>query len=326
MKYIINTLLILSLITGCAWKTSETGRIRVIFDTDCNNELDDQHALAYLLFNGDIFDIEGITVNRTHNGGDIESHYEEAMRVVKLCSLENAIPVYRGASADYSEIVADIENPEFDGWEAVDFIIRQAHKKDDRPLVLLPVGKLTTIALALKKDPSIIPNVRIVWLGSNYPDPGEYNLVNDVTAVNPVIESRAAFEMATVRYGKPSGTDAVRASLEEIKHIMPGKGPVIEYGIEGRNGGFFNHFGDYSVDLFTNINEPSRALFDMAAVAIVKNAQWAERTVIPAPELTQDGWKDRPDNVHTIVIWEQFDRDGIMEDFYRRMDNYVLPE
>ena len=28
--------------------------IRVLFDSDANNELDDQHALAYLLFNGGI--------------------------------------------------------------------------------------------------------------------------------------------------------------------------------------------------------------------------------------------------------------------------------
>ena len=55
----------------------------------------------------------------------------------------------------------------------VNFIIETAKPKDDRRLVLLPVGKLTNIVLALKKDPSIAANVRIVWLGTNYPDPGE---------------------------------------------------------------------------------------------------------------------------------------------------------
>jgi purine nucleosidase len=34
-------------------------RHHVIFDTDANNEIDDQHALAYLLFNGDVFAVEG---------------------------------------------------------------------------------------------------------------------------------------------------------------------------------------------------------------------------------------------------------------------------
>jgi len=38
-------------------------RIRVLLDTDANNELDDQHAIAYLLFNGGVFDVEGIVKN-----------------------------------------------------------------------------------------------------------------------------------------------------------------------------------------------------------------------------------------------------------------------
>ena len=52
--------------------TRENGqKLRVLVDTDANNELDDQHALAYLLFNGRSFDVEGITVNTTRGGGDI---------------------------------------------------------------------------------------------------------------------------------------------------------------------------------------------------------------------------------------------------------------
>lgn len=35
--------------------TKADKRISVIFDSDANNELDDQHALAYLLFNADVF-------------------------------------------------------------------------------------------------------------------------------------------------------------------------------------------------------------------------------------------------------------------------------
>jgi purine nucleosidase len=311
---------------GQAPSTAEDNRIRVILDTDCNNELDDQHALAYMVFNGDVFDIEGITVNNTRSGGGIDGHYDEAVRVLTLCSRHPQITVYKGATASYDEIVGDIENPGFDGSEAVDFIIKQAKMKSDRPLVLLPVGKLTNIALAIKKDPSIIPNIRVVWLGANYPEPGEYNLDNDITSVNPVIDSGVRFEIVTVRYGKPSGTDAVKASIEEIKRIMPGKGPHISPAIEGRHGGSFTNFGDYSIDLFVNYKQDSRPLFDMAAVAIVKNGQWADRVELPAPKLVGNGWEDRPENPHKIVIWENFDRDGIMNDFYDRMEHYVLPE
>lgn len=304
---------------------------RVLLDTDANNELDDQHAIAYMLFNGDAFDVEGITVNRTSNGGDIDAHAEEAERIVKLSGLDEQIPVVKGADGSFQEIEDHVTEPDFDGSAAVDFIIQKAHERDDRELVLLPVGKLTNIALALKKDPSIAPKVRIVWLGSNYPEPGEYNQDNDEEALRYLLDTDVAFEMVLVRYGEPSGTDAVRVSLDEIRSKMPGKGPQIEAPVTGRNGGTFETFGDYSVDLFENIelhgDPPSRALFDMAAVAIVKEPSWADSTQIPAPDLEEDGtWVDRPENPRQITIWENFDRDRIMQDFFETMDDYVLAE
>src|SRR5438105_1357830 len=59
----------------------------VLLDTDANNEVDDQHAIAYMLFSGDVFDVEGISVNRTRGGGDVEMQAKEAERVVKLSGL-----------------------------------------------------------------------------------------------------------------------------------------------------------------------------------------------------------------------------------------------
>jgi purine nucleosidase len=303
-------------------------RIRVLLDTDANNELDDQHAIAYMLFNGDVFDVEGITVNRTRSGGGIDKHVEEAERVVALSGLHSQIPVLQGADGSFEDIAPHLGEPRFDGVEAVEFIIQKAQQADDRRLVLLPVGKLTNIALALKKDPAIAPRVRIVWLGSNYPEPGEYNQDNDEAALNYILDAEVEFEIALVRYGDPSGTDAVRATPEEIRAKMPGRGPRIPEPIAGRSGGTFSTFGDYSVDLFENIelygDPPSRALFDMAAVAIVKNSAWAQSVRIPAPILKEGRWVERPDHPRQIVLWEHFDRDAIMADFYATMENPVL--
>jgi purine nucleosidase len=298
-------------------------RTRVILDTDANNELDDQHAIAYLLFNGDAFDVEGITVNRTYNGGEVQKHFEEADRVVRLCGLHGKVRVYTGANGEFEGIRNRLRDTSFDGAEAVNFIIERAHAVSGEPLVLLPVGKLTNVALALEKDPSITKKIRIVWLGSNYPEPGEYNQDNDIPSLNYILDTDVPFEIVTVRYGKPSGTDAVRASLDEIKARMPGTGPRIEHPVGGRHGGEFATFGDYSVDLFKNIDlhgdPPSRALFDMAAVAIVKNGSWAQARTIPAPTLVEGKWQERPANQRKIIIWENFDKQKIMKDFYQTM-------
>jgi len=309
---------------GCVSLPDNSGKTRVILDTDANNELDDQHAIAYMLFSGDDFAVEAITVNRTRNGGPVQNHFEEAERVVKLCGLDRKIKVYTGADGNFDDIKGDLGKPEYDGCEAVDFIIQRAHVKSDKKLVLLPVGKLTNIALALKKDPSIAPKIRIVWLGSNYPEPGEYNQDNDLPSVNYILNCDVDFEIALVRYGKPSGTDAVRASLEEIKKKMPGLGPRITEPVTGRHGGEFHTFGDYSVNLFVKMGHESRALFDMAAVAVVKNPGWGNTRTIPAPILEGKNWKERPDNLRRITLWENFDREKIMADFYQTMQSPVL--
>lgn len=302
-------------------------KARILFDTDANNELDDQHALAYLLFNGEAFEVVGVTVNATSSGGNIEEQYKEAERVMRLCNQFGKIPLFRGANGSYEDILPSLSSGKYDGMDAVRFIIGQANASTEGKLVLLPVGKLTNVALALKVDPSIADKIRIVWLGSNYPDAGEYNLVNDIPALNYILSLNVPFEMVTVSYGKNTGTDAVRASLEEIRNKMPNKGPRISEPVIGRHGGTFNCFGDYSVNLFEHIElhgeNQSRALFDMAAVAIVKNPAWAKFRQIPAPAYVEDGWKEQPGNGRMIGIWEYFDQNLIMKDFFSTMENIV---
>ena len=327
-----NLIFFLSLLTGlvltsaCTTSNSapdEPG-IPVIFDTDANNELDDQHALAYLLLNDETFNVLGITTNATFNGGEIDEHIKEAQRVVDLVGWKEKVTVIKGANGNFEDIRSSLDQEDFDGSEAVDFIIEEALKKREEPLLLLPVGKLTNVALALEKEPAIAKKVRIVWLGSNYPGPGEYNLVNDTASMNYILHMDVPFEMVTVRYGEPSGTGHVKVARKEIYTRMPGIGPVVGEAVTGRHGGSFTSFGDYSVELFKHITHLEdgcyRSLFDMAAVAILKNPDWAETKEIPCPIYIKDEWVEQPSNSRKIIIWENFDRDAIMDDFYATLE------
>src|SRR5829696_6393027 len=96
-----------------------TALTRVLLDTDANNELDDQHAIAYTLFSGDVFDVEAITVNRTRGGGDIEAQAIEAERITTLAGLRRVFPVFRGANGTFAEIVPHLGESNFDGASAV---------------------------------------------------------------------------------------------------------------------------------------------------------------------------------------------------------------
>jgi purine nucleosidase len=319
IRSIIALAILLTVFAACKNQESKSEKqIRVIFDTDTNNELDDQHALAYLLFNQATFKIEGITINTTSSGGNIEKQYAEAKRVLQLCAADT-LPVLKGADLSFQEILPSIDSAAYDGKNAVDLMIEQAHKPAEDKLLILAVGKLTTVALAVAKDPAIAKRIRLVWLGSNYPEPGEHNQNNDTLAMNYLLNSDLDFEMVTVRYGKPSGTDAVKITQQEVNKLMPGLGPRIATPVTGRHGGEFYCFGDYSVNLFEHIDyhgdPPARALFDMAAVAIVKNPAWAEQHSIPAPIFINNQWVERPTNKRSMVVWENFRSKEIIDDF-----------
>ena len=104
-------LLILISCSGPVEYTDEsTVRHHVIFDTDANNEVDDQHALAYLLFSGNHFAVEGVTVNATSGPegfwapSHVSDHYDEAKRVMQLCGVYGKIPLLTGANGSFEEI------------------------------------------------------------------------------------------------------------------------------------------------------------------------------------------------------------------------------
>jgi len=243
---------------------------------------------------------------------------------MKLCNVFGDVPLYAGANGDFEAIRQTLYLADYDGADAVEFIIREAKRERDQKLVLLPVGKLTNIALAILKAPEIKEKVRIVWLGSNYPRPGEYNLEDDIASMNYLLDQDVDFEIVTVRYSDSTGSTAVKTTPAEMHERMPGAGVKSEP-VEGRHGGAFTTFGDYSIDLFSHCelygDPPSRSLFDVVAVAILKNENWGKRTWIPAPTMMNRQWVERPQNPRKTLIWEHFDVEAITEDFFDTINN-----
>lgn len=167
-------------------------KLRIIMDTDALAEVDDQHAIAYMLFSGDHFDVEGITVNRGSDGGQpyhrdlgIDDHFAEAVNVLKMCGAD--VPVLKGPAGNYQQLQGEVEKSTFDGSDAVHFIIERAHAPSDRPLIIYACGNLTNVALALLKDPTIAPRIEIWWLGTEWPK--NYACNNHVGDLDAVITS-----------------------------------------------------------------------------------------------------------------------------------------
>ena len=104
--------------------------IPILVDSDANNELDDQHAIAYAVFNSDAFDLVGVTVNNTPLGDGIVGQYNEAKRVLQLCASFDSVPLFKGADQNYDDILPFINDDSFDGIDAVDFIVAEARARD----------------------------------------------------------------------------------------------------------------------------------------------------------------------------------------------------
>ena len=297
-------------------------KYNIIFDTDANNELDDQHALAYLLSNGDYFNLEALTVNATPTGGGIQNDVDEATRILQLYNLQNDITVHAGAQGTFSTISSNFNPNSFDGIAAVDAMITSTNNTN---CIIVAVGKLTNVALAILKDPTIVNRTKVVWLGTNYPNNREYNLESDIDAMNYVLNSTMPLEIVTVRLGTAeNGSSSVSTTVTEVNNRMPGLGPLATSPITGRHGGTFNRFGDYSVNLFDNIGKELRSLFDLVALSIIKEPAWGLSNSIPAPIYQNGDWVDRPANTRTILVWGDFDVTSIREDFFESLENYFL--
>ena len=131
-------------------------------------------------------------------------------------------------------------------------------------------------------------------------------------------------EILPVRYSKSTGTSAVRVSIEDIRKNMAGLGPKVDP-VSGRHGGSFSCFGDYSVELFVKYGDDTRPLFDVCALAILKNHSWAEKVIVKGVSFDGENWGSLGNVERTIVIWENFDKKSILDDFYTTMKNPTKP-
>ena len=166
-------------------------KIRVILDTDCACEADDQYAVAHALMTPK-FDVMGITAahfNTTFGGATVaetaQRSFEEARKVVGLMGLGDKVKVFRGCA----DVLPDEKTPVES--EASRFIAEQAMLDDPRPLYVAVQGAITNVASAYLMKPEIAERLIVIWIGGGvYPEGGwEFNASNDLAAANVIMDS-----------------------------------------------------------------------------------------------------------------------------------------
>lgn len=162
-------------------------RLMVCMDAAC--EVDDAFAIVHALLTPQ-FEVKGIVAAHFNNRvpQSMEKSYAEAARVLDMCKLAGKIPLLKGAAKPLPGVATPVPSA------GADLIVREAMSEDPRPLFVLCGGPLTDVASALLVRPEIASRVTLVWSGGGaYPDnASEFNLSNDVNAVNVVFSSTMA--------------------------------------------------------------------------------------------------------------------------------------
>lgn len=178
--------------------------VKIILDTDIGDDIDDAFALAFAVDHPGI-DLVGVTTV-------FKNTHARAKQVAKFLHETNkaTIPVCAGVKMPFIEPIHFFENDIKDElgvtWpcqydasyeayphseeHAVDFIIRTAHELKGE-LVIVPIGPLTNIASAIKKDATLKNNVKkIVLMGGWATNPApEWNILCDPEAADIVFKS-----------------------------------------------------------------------------------------------------------------------------------------
>ena len=168
--------------TNYRFDVPEEKIVRVIVDTDAQNEADDQFAVVQALLSPKF---ENVGFVAAHFGtGRCEDSMERSYQELCTMQMDKSI-IFRGAPHGLLDKAHPVVS------EGAELIVREAMKEDDRHLYVAFLGPLTDLASAYLMEPRIAGRLTAIWIGGGrYPNGGpEFNLGNDILAANVVFAS-----------------------------------------------------------------------------------------------------------------------------------------
>jgi inosine-uridine nucleoside N-ribohydrolase len=275
---------VIILLFGLLTSPAQASTRKIIFDTDPGT--DDAMALM-LALNSPELDVRAITVvpgNVTAKQG-----LENALRMTSLANRCD-IPVAAGAqhplfqkliTAEFwhgKNGLANIELPpskcKVDPRFGPDLIIELVHAAPHE-ITLVPVGPLTNIALAIQKDPSIVPLVKEVILmggstkGGNVNAAAEANIYNDPEAAQIVFQAGWPLTMVGLDVG-----DKTMLGHKQLDQLATTHGPVND---------FIYQVAKFLVELSEKFGDNATPMYDPLAVGVAIDA-----TLVTAPAMHVD--------------------------------------
>lgn len=284
----------------------------VVLDTDTYNEIDDQFALSYLL-KSDKLHVKAILAapflnSRSHSPEDgMLKSYDEIMKVLALADrMDLSSVVYKGSRGYLKDETTPQPSP------AAEKLVELAKQyRPDRPLYVVAIAAITNVASALLIDPSIAPNLVLVWLGGHsreYSDTKEFNMIQDIAAARVVMKSQAAFVQLPCM-GVVSGFSTTKPELE---YWLAGKSKLADYLAQNTI---------QAADSYAKGKPWSRAVWDVTAVAWLLNdkQRFMKSRIVPVRLPSYDGYYEEKELSKNQQYVYYIDRDALFEDLFKKL-------
>ncbi|MGN1018835.1 MAG: nucleoside hydrolase [Aristaeellaceae bacterium] len=294
----------------------EAKRVRMIIDTDCKNEADDQYALAHHLLTP-MLDIRGIIAAHFETNAfiwgehqTVHASYDEVLRVMDLMDMAGKYPVVLGADRPMPDAQTPVPSP------GARLIIDEALREDDKPLFVALLGTSTDLASALLMEPRIAERMTVIWIGGgDYPKGGwEFNLVQDVHAANVLMASRTPLWQVPRRAYKQ-----MNVTLSELRFRVAPHGKIGRYLFE------------QMVDLNTRSAKgawphgESWCLGDQPTVGLLlEDKERDNYDMLPAPRIAPDLTYQPLPGSREIRVYHTIDARLILEDFYCKLALFAM--
>ena len=285
--------------------------VKVILDTDTFNEIDDQFALVQMLFSKERINVLGINAapfsmnNRSDNPErGMELSYDEIFRLLDKINFKKNNFVFKGSRSYVGFDKKAINSP------AADNIIESALKcSETDPLYIIAIGAITNVTSAILKEPEIIKNIIVVWLGGNalyWPTNNEFNLKQDVGGAQVLFDSGVSLVMVPCK----GVTSHLISTVPEIEKYVEPNGEIGKF--------LAMRFKEYN----NNHKGWSKEIWDMAAIGYILDEEWTPTNIISAPILLNDMSWATDKNRHPIKIVYEIKRDLILRDFINKLEKF----
>lgn len=195
----------------------EYKRVRVIISSDTACEADDPFAIAHALLSPKL-DVKAVVAEHFHEEGSMERSFAAAKKLLSL--MKSSVPMLHG----------QVWPKDGQRSEGAQRIIDEARKEDARPLYVLCMGAVTTMAAALQAAPDIHDRLTVVTIGGHgYHGTAyewrEFNWGNDPEAINYILRDTQVALWQVPSYAYTS----IRVSMAELQRRVLPCGEVGDY-------------------------------------------------------------------------------------------------